>query len=111
MNLFFSSLILPSKKTIRKGATPAMVPRHTDSELKILEYVAQKFTPRAAAGVDYARNTERYDDVHGIVQMHTDYRMCESCAFVVAQFQRLFNGNVVVNPEVGVEPHAAALVS
>ncbi|MCA2218210.1 eCIS core domain-containing protein [Jidongwangia harbinensis] len=111
MNLFFSSLILPSKKSIRKGATPAMVPRHTDSELKILEYVAQKFTPRAAAGTDYARNTERYDDVHGMVQMHTDYRMCESCAFVVAQFQRLFNGNVVVNPEVGVEPHAAALMS
>jgi hypothetical protein len=106
MNLFFSSLILPSKKTIRKGATPAMVPRHTDSELKILEYVAQKFTPPATAGSDTVRNTERYDGVHGMVQMHTDYHMCESCAFVVAQFQRLFNGNVVVNPEVGVEPHA-----
>lgn len=105
MNVFFSSLILPSKKSIKKGTTPAMVPRHTDSELKILEYVAQKFTPAPGPGRDTVRSTERYDDVHGIVQMHTDYRMCESCAFVVGQFQRLFNGNVVVNPEVGVEPH------
>ncbi|BFU44272.1 DUF4157 domain-containing protein [Krasilnikovia sp. MM14-A1004] len=107
MNVFFTSLVLPSRKKIAKGATPKQVPRHTDSELKILEYVAAKFTPKAGPGQDTVRNTERYDNVHGIVQLHTDWTMCESCAFVVGQFQRLFNGNVTVNPTAGVEPHPA----
>ncbi|MFC6016066.1 DUF4157 domain-containing protein [Plantactinospora solaniradicis] len=104
-NIFFSTLVIDSRRTPRTGEAPRGIPRHTDSELKILEYVAQKFAKRdEAPSTDSVRNDEVYPNVHGTVHLSTNFVMCESCAFAVAQFHRLFAGNVEVIAG-DVEPH------
>jgi hypothetical protein len=95
---FFQALVIPSGRAPSPGEARAEIPRHTDSEIKILSYVAARFAHQAGAvPTDSFRGNQRYPDVIGSVYLYTNYRICPSCVHVVEQFLRMFP-NVDVIP-------------
>ncbi|MFW0784986.1 deaminase domain-containing protein [Gordonia sp. CPCC 206044] len=87
---FFQALVIPSKRP-RAGQAPKQMPRHTDSEIKILSYVATRFAglPDRAPSDSFQGN-KVYPHVRGSIQLYTNNTTCESCAFVIGQFRRMF---------------------
>jgi hypothetical protein len=85
-NIFFQTLIL-SPLTQRNPHY-----RHTDSELKILEWIARRFSRGAPGGVlaDSAMSGARYPYVVGTLHLNSDFITCPSCAFAIGQFRRMF---------------------
>jgi hypothetical protein len=95
---FFQALVIPSGRRPKAGEERRQIPRHTDSEIKILSYVAARFAgSRANTFTDSFRGSQVYEDVRGTVHLYTNYRICPSCAEVVVQFRRMFP-NVEVIP-------------
>lgn len=95
---FFQALVIPSGRAPRPGQARGQIPRHTDSEIKILSYVAARFANRTGAEPsDSFLGNQVYENVRGTVYLYTNYRICPSCAQVVVQFRRMFP-NVEVIP-------------
>ena len=65
-------------------------PRDFDAELKIMEYVAQKFGTRKG---------EVNQNVEGVVNVHSDFTVCPSCNEIFSQFKLMFpKANVFAAP-------------
>ncbi|MGV9711221.1 deaminase domain-containing protein [Gordonia sp. NPDC003424] len=90
-NQFFQALVIPSKRAPKEGEARRQIPRHTDSEIKILSYVASRFAnlPMREPSDNFRENTV-HPEVKGTIQLYTNNVTCDSCAFVIGQFRRMF---------------------
>jgi hypothetical protein len=85
-NRFFETFDIPDPVS---GASHL---RHLDAEVKLLEYIAERFAAGpGASGNGAARARQRpVLDAVGEVHLTSDITICPSCALAVGQFRRMF---------------------